>query len=335
MRRGRWIASAAAAAMLLSLAAGGNVPAANIRIIGESEEQTETPALTLDGQAGEEAAAVRETESEAEAPDPGKPLNPAADNITAQDAVEGARTLYSQMQHYADINDNENFAALFEKGTDAQTVQDQLQTIKSALAEMDGLDTHCDLCFFDPTKDTTQSPYYFAVALCDYDVDPDGAVAWYSTLMRTAKYADGWKISVMSAGDMLAQQFPQGYRDALGSGRNAADLYPSLAMRFTEGAVFDGALYALPCMIWQQEDGSVCCAVWLANGTGTAKWCDTIDLIIKDEKLKTITSVNVPVQQALEGGDSSLVTCTVPADHVETGKQEWTGISVNSNLRYQ
>ena len=72
MRRGRWIASAAAAAMLLSLAAGGNVPAANIRIIGESEEQTETPALTLDGQAGEEAAAVRETESEAEAPDPGK-----------------------------------------------------------------------------------------------------------------------------------------------------------------------------------------------------------------------------------------------------------------------
>ena len=45
--------------------------------------------------------------------------------------------------------------------------------------------------------------------------------------------------------------------------------------------------------------------------------------------------VNVPVQAALEGGQSSMVTCTIPAEYIDSGKKEWTGISVNSNLKYQ
>ena len=46
-------------------------------------------------------------------------------------------------------------------------------------------------------------------------------------------------------------------------------------------------------------------------------------------------AVNVPVQLALEGGQSALVTCTVPASYVKTQTEEWTDISMNSDLKYQ
>ena len=239
------------------------------------------------------------------------------------------------MQHYADINDNSSFASLFEAGADAQTVQDQLQAVKSSLSETNELDMHEDLCFFDPTQDTTKSPYYFAVALCDYAIDPSGAVSWFSTLMRLAKYEDGWKASISPASDLLSSSYPDGFRHASEAGRNSVDLYPSLGLRFASGAVFEGALYALPNLLWQDEDGSVQCAVWLANGTGTTKWCDTIDLVVNDSGVGEVMKVNVPVQTALEGIQSAMVTCTIPAEYVDSGTKEWTDISVNSNLRYQ
>jgi hypothetical protein len=239
------------------------------------------------------------------------------------------------MQHYADVNDNTNFAALFEPGADAQTIQNQLQKIKNSLTELDGLDSHSDYCFFDPTSDTTQSPYYFAVALCDYDVDGDGAAAWYSTLMRLARYEDGWKASVMPAGELLTQSLPQGFRDAQSAGRNSENLYPSFALSYRENTVFAGALYALPVLLWQEENGDVNCAVWVANGTQTAKWCDSIDLIANDKELGEVMAVNVPVQIALEGSQSSLAVCTVPANYVKTGTDAWTAVNVNSNLKYQ
>ena len=194
MKNRKWV-TAIAAAMGLLFAMGSVAGASEVRIIEESESETEilTPVVSQ-GQAQMTATATQETEAETTA---SRPLDPAAEKITSAEAVNGARTLYSQMQHYADVNDNSNFAALFETGADAQTVQNQLQQIKSSLVELDGLNSHADYCFFDPTADPTQSPYYFAVALCDYDVDSDGAVAWFSTLMRVAKYADGWKASVI------------------------------------------------------------------------------------------------------------------------------------------
>ena len=326
----RWIALAAAAC-LLSLAMAPAAGAAKIRIIGTEESEIETEAETLPA----ESTVQDDAEAAGTAEDAGKILNPAEEDLTAEEAVSAARTLFSQMQHYADINDNTSFAALFEGSTDAQTVQDQLQAVKSSLSETSDLNQHADLCFFDPTRDTTKSPYYFAVALCDYDVDSAGAVSWYSTLMRLAKYEDGWKVSVSPADELLSENYPDEYRAASEAGRNAVDLYPSLGMRFASGAVFEGTLYALPNLLWQEEDGTVNCMVWVANGTGTAKWCDTIDLVVTDEGAGDVMKVNVPVQTALEGGQASMVTCTIPAEYVDSGTKEWTGIDVSSNLKYQ
>lgn len=290
---------------------------------------TDLPSATAPG-AGDPAAA-----QDASAVSAAGILNPAEEGITAEEAVSAARTLYSQMQHYADINDNSSFAALFEAGADVQTVQDQLQAVKSSLSETKELDMHADLCFFDPTQDKTRSPYYFAVALCDYGIDPSGAVSWYSTLIRLAKYEAGWKVSISPASDLLSSNYPDGFTQASEAGRNSVDLYPSLGMRFASGAVFEGALYALPNLLWQDEDGAVQCAVWVANGTATSKWCDTIDLVVKDSGIGDVMKVNVPVQTALEGGQSAMVTCSVPAEYVDSGSKEWTQISVSSNLRYQ
>ena len=329
MKNRRW-GTALCAAMGLMLATASCVSASEIRIINEeSESETDAPVISQ-GQVQGGAMTGDETEAESS-----RPLDPSAEGITADDAISGARTLYSQMQHYADVNDNTNFASLFEPGADAQTIQSQLQKVKNSLTELDGLDSHSDFCFFDPTSDTTQSPYYFAVALCDYDVDSDGAAAWYSTLMRLARYEDGWKASIMPAGELLTQILPQGFRDAQSAGRNSENLYPSFALSYRENTVFAGALYALPVLLWQEENGDVNCAVWVANGTQTAKWCDSIDLIANDKELGEVMAVNVPVQIALEGSQSSLAVCTVPANYVKTGTDAWTEVNVNSNLKYQ
>lgn len=335
MKKTKWIAIMAAANMLAMSCAGAAL-SSEIQIIGTDESEMLTEAAQENTQEEDPASAS----DLAKTPDASLTggagiLNPADEGITAQEAVSAARTLYSQMQHYADINDNTSFAALFEAGADAQTVQDQLQAVKSSLSETKDLSMHADLCFFDPTQDSTKSPYYFAVALCDYGVDLSGAVSWYSTLMRLSKYEDGWKASISPADDLLSSSYPEGFVNAKEAGRNSVDLYPSLGMRFASGAVFDGALYALPNLLWQDENGAVLCSVWLANGTATSKWCDTIDLVVTDSGAGDVIKVNVPVQTALEGGQSSMVTCTIPAEYVDSGTKEWTDISVSSNMRYQ
>ncbi len=346
-----------AASAIAAVSAAGTVSAANIRIIGTDESEVETQAQDPAAENTQEAAAdsaegtsqtevqqagsegqddaAEDTQTENTAAANGSILNPSEENITSSDAVSNARTLYSQMQHYADINDYSSFASLFEPGADSQTIQDQLQSVKSSLSDVGNLTQHADLCFYDPTEDTTQSPYYFAVALCDYDVDVSGAVSWYSTLMRVAKYEDGWKVSLSPAGDLLELKYPAEYTASSAAGYNAVDLYPSLGMRFASGAVFNGALYALPNLLWQGKDGELYVSVWIANGTSTSKWCDTIDLIVQDGEVGDVTKVNVPVQTALQAGESALVTCSIPAEYIDSGTKEWTQISVNSNLKYQ
>lgn len=343
MKNKTQVSAVLAAVMMMSLTYGAGSAGAsdNIRIIGESETQTEAQTETQTGTLSSSQAGTlsQGAASMASAPKTGEensgPLNPADKGITAQDAVEGVRALYSQMQHYADINDNAQFETLFEDGADEKTLQAQLQAVKSSLSQTKDLTSHSDLCFVDPTKDSTKSPYYFSIGLTDYKVNDDGSVVWYSTLLRAAKYEDGWKAALLSSDDLVQENYPEGFTSAKVSGRNATDLYPYLAMRFADGAVFDGAFYSLVNMVWQNEDGSVSFALWLANGTESSKWCDSIDCVIKGSDSGTIASVNVPVQAALEGGESSLVTCTIPADSVKTDTEGWGTVTVQSNLLYQ
>ena len=336
---------------VLAMECAFGVGAAPAVILGESETETaretagsgEKDAIALSqgaAQEGSTAAISGEKADETEgASSDGKsdgagPMNAEAEGITAEEAVRQARALYSKMKHYAELTDNENFASCFETAMDADTLQNQMKSVSQAEAETKNLTGHEDVCFLDPTKDKTQSPYYFGVGLTDYEVEKDGSVQWYSVLIRIAKYKDGWKAAALPEGNFFSGKYPEGYEAALGSGRNAVDLYPYLALRFSEKGVFDGAFYSLVNMAWQNTDGSLGLALWLANGQEGTKWCDSIDLVLTDGT-KQVASVNTPVQQAVEGGQSMLVTVNIPAANVKTGTDKWSSLSVSSNLLYQ
>ncbi len=344
--------AAAMLACVLSLTAAPAY-AAVLETAGETEEISEEAdtAETAEEASGEEASGTAEETSgtaeeasgtaEEAGKDPEdaggedeKPVNPAEAGITAEDAVIGARTLYSQMKHYSEMTDNENFAGCFEGSADAAVIQNELSAVQAADETTRDYGQHVDVCYFDPTSDATQSPYYFGVGLTDYKVNDDGTVEWYSTLLRVAKYGDGWKASPMPEGSLLDGQYPDGFREARDQKRNAADLYPYLALRFSDGAVFEGAFYSLVNMVWQNEDGSISAALYVANGQEGAKWCDSIDLILRDGK-KEIASVNVPVQEALQPGESRLCILQIPAEDVKSGTEDWTDLTVSSNLLYQ
>ena len=349
MMRNRTAAVWLAGVLAMECAFGaGAAPAV---ILGESETETaleaagsgEKNAIALSqgaAQEGSTAAISGEKTNETEgASSDGKsdgagPTNAEAEGITAEEAVRQARALYSKMKHYAELTDNENFASCFETAMDADTLQNQMKSVSQAEAETKALTGHKDVCFLDPTKDKTQSPYYFGVGLTDYEVEKDGSVQWYSVLMRIAKYKDGWKAAALPECNYFSGKYPEGYEAALGSGRNAVDLYPYLALRFSEKGVFDGAFYSLVNMAWQNTDGSLGLALWLANGQDGTKWCDSIDLVLTDGT-KQVASVNTPVQQAVEGGQSMLVTVNIPAANVKTGTDKWSSLSVSSNLLYQ
>lgn len=289
---------------------------------GEISSQTET---------GEDGDAAAEAEDAGSAD---KPSNPEEEGITAADAVKGARALYSKMKHYAEVTDNDSFSACFEKEADASVLQSRLAQVQAADTATKGFDRHADICYFDPTADRTQSPYYFGVGLTDYRVQRDGTVEWYSVLLRVAKYGNEWKASELPENPLPSGLYPEGYEEARRAGRNAVDLYPYLALRFSDSGVFSGSFYSLVNMAWQNGDGSLSAALWIANGQDGEKWCDSIDLILEDGE-KTVASVNAPVQQALEPGAGTLVTVNIPKESVKTGTAAWSGLTVQSNLLYQ
>lgn len=305
---------------------------------GESEnlEQTETEMamMVADTEASNAGIETAEPEQDQTADESVRPANPEETGTSAEEAVVGARALYSKMKHFAEKTDNERFSACFEDTLDAATIQSQMKAIQSADQATKDFEGHADVCYFDPTEDKTQSPYYFGVGLADYKVNDDGTVDWYSVLMRVARYGDDWKASVLPDGSLMAGKYPEGYEAAVNGKRNAVDLYPYLALRFSDQGVFDGAFYSLINMVWQNEDGSLSLALWLANGKEGTKWCDSIDLQLQDGS-KTVAAVNAPVQQAVESGQSSLVTVNIPAENVKTGTAAWKNLTVQSNLLYQ
>ena len=286
----------------------------------ETEASTESDTKTSSGSGSSESGAT--------------PLNPVSEGITEAEAVTNARALYSKMKHYAELTDNDQFAACFEADVDASTIQAEMQSVKDAVKSTEDLDQHSDVCYADPTADKTLPSSYFGVGLTDYKVNNDGTVDWYSVILRVAKYEDGWKASALPDGAYFTGRYPEGFEQAQSSGRNAVDLYPYLAMRFSDEAVFTGAFYSLVNMAWQNEDGSLGLALWLANGQDGTKWCDSIDLVLSDGT-KEVASVNAPVQQAIEGNQGKLVTVNIPAANVKTGTDQWSSLTIQSNLLYQ
>ncbi len=368
--RKRWLIALAAGLLAGTAAAGSSCSAYasdEIRIIGESEEES-APADQAETSAAEDASGAERPAAE-DAAGAEEPAAEDADSSAAEDAAEAdgagekekpqaltedsteaegseetqetlreeaqkaARSLYGSLQKSADLNDNEAFSALFAGEMDPAVLQNQLQAIKSALNLTASLDRHSDFCFFAPSGEEQSEPC--AVSLTDYTVTEDGGVNWYSTLLCVEKTSEEWKVSSGSVQEYLDSLYPVEFTEARAAGYNAVDLYPWFAMRFQDDAVFDGAFYSLPGMFWQNSDGSVTFGLWLSNGQGGTKWCDSIELNLTDGQLGTVADVTVPVQTAVAGQSSSFLQYSIPAEKVRTGTLEWSSLTVRSNLIYE
>lgn len=356
-------------ALGLSLTAAGtfhDMEAAEIRIIGETRADNETDApesetltdASLSERSSELETAGREDDRESgiangiegeggTMPDPASdsdpavdfsfeadPLDPVEEGINAAEAVEAARTLYSQMKHYAEATDNDEFSALFEPDITAEEIQAEMKALQTSPASEKTYPKHADICYLDPTDGKADSPYYFGVALTDYTVKDDGSVEWYSTLLKVANYSEGWKISRLPKGNLLERSYASEYLNAVREGRNAMDLYPYFGLRFGDSGVFEDAFYSLIHMAWEEADGSISLSLWLANGTGGTKWCDSIEVTLNDSGLGELFSTSVPVQSSVSPGESKTVLLNVPARDVEKDGV-WNSLTVQSNLFYQ
>ena len=365
-----WIALAAGLLAGTAAAGSGCVAYASdeIRIIGESEEETAPSDQAEDAAAEErvqggtsaenstesitetvseetEAAAAEDTADaagsgeEKKDPEDGTEAGSEAEGsegtreTVREEAEKAARSLYSSLQKSADLNDNQAFSALFAEEMDPAVLQSQLQAIKSALNLTSSFDRHSDFCFFVPSEEAPSKAC--AVSLTDYTVTDEGGVNWYSTLLCVEQVSGEWKVSSAGAQECLDAVYPVEFTEARAAGYNAVDLYPYFAMRFEDDAVFEGAFYSLPCMFWQNSDGSVTFGLWLSNGQGGTKWCDSIDLNLSDSQVGTIADVNIPVQTAVSGQTSSFLQYSIPAEKVRTGNLEWTSLTVRSNLIYE
>lgn len=322
-----------------------DIDAAEIRIIGEARTQSETEAREGErltetisrpeiAMKAETALTEEEPHAVSDVHFPDEPLDPAEEGINAAEATEAARTLYSKMQHYAEASDNDQFSALFEADVTAEEIQAEMKALLSRPAIAKSEARHVDVCYLDPTDGKADSPFHFGVALTDYVVSSDGSVEWYSILMKVADYSDGWKAGRLPEGNLLEGSYEGGYLDAVQAGRSAADLYPYFGLRFGEGGVFEDAFYSLIHMAWEEEDGSISFALWLANGTGGTKWCDSIEVTLNDLGSGEIASTSVPVQTSVSPGESGTIVLNIPAEAVGR-KEPWNALTVRSNLFYQ
>lgn len=262
-------------------------------------------------------------------------VNAAEAGITAEDAVEAARTLLSQMRHYAEQGDEAPFRALYEGGADEALVTSQMDAVKASLDTVADLDSHSDVCIRDASDSNAEDPWNFTCALLDYKVRDDGTVTWYSTVLTLADFSDGFRLTTRDAAEDITALNATGFQDAAKAGRNAQDFYPYLGMRFSPYATFTGTFYSLLDTAWQNEDGSVSFTLWVANDGFGDKWLDQVRVILTDTKLGTVADSIVDVQRTLPVGTSAILELTIPADEVVTGSDAWTSVSAQTNLSYQ
>jgi len=307
-----------------------------------AEAEAETEAQTENGANADEDGLVS-AESRQEAVDAGSqgaatvaastPLSVEEADVSAEDAVNGARELLARMRELAESGDAAGFAALCEASSDTETVEAQMAAAAASAEAAEDLTGRSDICIAQPDGASEAAAY--TVALTDYDVDDDGAVAWYSTILRIVRYESGWKLSTEPAPEAVRALYPAAFTEAEEAGRPAMDLYPYLAMRFYEQATFADAFYALVTMVWENEDGSLGVALWLSNDEFGDKWCDDLELTLTDAALGVLCETDCPVQQTIPAGSARLLILTVDAEDVRQTGEAYTAISVQSNLNYQ
>lgn len=116
---------------------------------------------------------------------------------------------------------------------------------------------------------------------------------------------------------------PQEMIDAAADSRNWT-VFNGNFMYLDNEAVYQGCSYAEVRFAWQEADGSVTAAIWLANGTGENLHYSTYSLSITDENLGEVINIqNAPLDVTLRAGTGVLQFVRIPAEQVQTGVSAW------------
>ena len=272
---------------------------------------------------------VRQTEGEG----PGgeefsDPQQTSEAEITAPDPVEAAQTLMEEFR--ANIGtDYEAFSALF-RNTPEEVIQDNFNNGMPV--------TQYDQTHYIPLAAEGQ---YAMVEYVYYAVSGSYPESWYVDNHHwniPMSWEDGtWKIDfgedALAAIEALTQNnpelFPREALDASASGRNAKNISDEM-MYLDSRAVFQGSNNSAVRFVWQEEDGSVTVALWLANGTEENIYYDTYTLSIADETLGTVVDIQkAPLEVPVRSGTSVLQFVNIPADQVRTGTAGWNTLSIH------
>lgn len=255
------------------------------------------------------------------------PPQTAEAEIAATDPVEAAQTLMEEF--FTNIGtDYEAFSALYRN-----TPEESIQSAFNSGVSVD----QCDQACYIPVVMDGQYAYVDCVYYIVSGHYPDTHMdSWYWTIPMSWK--DGaWKIdngeeAIAAINALILNNpeiYPQGLLDASADGRNGT-VFNDNMMYLDRGAVYQGHSNGAVRFAWQEEDGSVTVALWLANGTEENIYYKTYTLSITDENLGEVVNIQkASLGVSVRAGTSVLQLVNIPADQVQTGTAAWGALSTH------
>ena len=252
------------------------------------------------------------------------------DDFTEEKALSAVQALWSQAKKYAG-KDYFAFKKLF-----VDTSDEDLQKLYEADFHQSEYDkTNYVVIGFD-------YPYAY-IQIEDYIVagtHPNTHMRSFPNIMVIVYKNNEWKLvyneEVIQGNKKVINNqelYHAGFVDAKLSGRNSV-MFGSSYMYLDSSAVFKGFLETRVLFAWQQEDGSVCIGVFIANGTNENIAYKSADITLTDQTYGEILNVSGNVNWIIRANTSAVQYIVIDAVDIKTGTQQWTSISGRIEVHY-
>ena len=144
--------------------------------------------------------------------------------------------------------------------------------------------------------------------------------------------ADGFKISGnidlrKKAYDRLIELYPDGYVKAQRNGNNAEVFDAENWIHLSTDGYVVGALDVYPRFIWQDDSGAVYIAFDVNNGTGIKQTLYNFEVKLTDQSCGIVCDNIIDAEFPVDAGTNSLAILKVPADKINTGIEDWSGLN--------
>ncbi|HHU64253.1 MAG TPA: hypothetical protein GXZ32_08660 [Clostridiales bacterium] len=133
-----------------------------------------------------------------------------------------------------------------------------------------------------------------------------------------------------------ASLYPEGFLDAWKSGGNSAMLTPLNYMYLDNKCVYEGYSNFETKFAWQNDDGSVNLAFWIANGTDLNIYYKTATVTMTNNDNETIISLSdIPVDIAVPAMTSKIHVVQIPKSQVQNSTSKWEDVAVHTRAFFE